>query len=84
LSIFKNKTMPRPPRKAFKTRRQAFQIGLQKEGIETIEHITPGKRVKVRENAKKLLRENDQKARMLAYAAVLVVIVATVFFSLIF
>jgi hypothetical protein len=56
--------MPRPPRKAFKTRRQAFQIGLQKEGIETLEHLTPGKRVKVRENAKKLLRENDQKARM--------------------
>jgi len=76
--------MPRPPRKAFKTRRQAFQLGLQKEGIERIEELTQGKRVKVRENAKKLLREKDQTPRLIAYGAVLLIILATVFLTLLF
>lgn len=75
--------MPRPPRKAFKTRRQAFQLGLQKEGFESYDKLTPGKRVKVRENAKKLLREKNLSDRLVVYAVALVIIITTVFISVV-
>ena len=76
--------MPRPPRKAFKTRRRAFQLGMEKEGLESIAEVkSSGMRQRVRENAKGYLKENDFKTRVMVYAAFVVVIIATVFLGLV-
>lgn len=66
------KAFSKTPRKAFQTRKKAFQLELEKAGIQNISDLTPGKRVQVRENTKRLLREQDLRNRFMVYAAFLV------------